>query len=1657
LGHNLQALGSADLSNMGGLITFADPKDLPEGASPRNWDVDYAVGAVFTRPGLTSVYSFTSTLIITGFSLHYGLAVFTYTGITPTVNEEFILSGFTDGLSFLNGQTVFVLSVTPTTFTANVIGSDITIVSGIFGNAVSLSGIFVGPNIGSLATGPSWNSPNNIFSSTGYASVATGVPSVVSVIPGSAVNSGTGTPWTTPGNITATGASVATVFSSSFFNAPHPDNIQTSAINLNIPSNVIVKGISISLAAQYSGSGTGNVILGLTSSGSPISTTLSFPVTSTMTTYIKGSSTYQWGTVLTPALVNGPNFGVTVTAGAVGSGANGTFSANSLVVTVYYATSTTSGVLLDQAFSFSLALTSGISGFGVSFLAYSSTTTSASLQLLQAGVPVGTPKIVQLTTTPGTVYSLGGPMDLWGSLWSAANVNSTLFGVQIEALGTGTTFIGDLDVITYITPALANFNYIGSYEQNNLFLQTLALDENGNLWKEDVTNTPGVLSLALTGLLPDTFAHGETMNNKEFLMFSDLTIGTDRPRLLDTDGNFYPVTQVGPGAPPAFQAAIGSVGGIIQLTSFAITSNVITFQYTGPQPSADAVYVLNIPSIAYLNGQAVIVLSSGLTPTQFEAAFQHPDVVSTPITGTATPSFSYGIVSITQFPPYSSTHPTPAGLGFLLSSAPGSQTPGNNVTVYYSVHSDPNPTDANLAAAMASGNAVFVEITGAVQGGFNFNGIWQVTSMGQGFYPGTSETLAFFTFTFTTTGHYPGVGIVGSQYRQTLATLTTSTPIPGLTAGSPITITGVTPSGWNNTWTIVEALNGGAYNITSTGFNYSTNTATYGWNFAGTTTTPPTVGNIVTIINCTNNAVFNGTFVIATVSGSFFTVTGIAAPPGILPGQTVETQGQATEFGTEFTFDPGEKFQGTTTNVIFGNGSGGNVAIIGGSQGSSIVPIGAGTRQAIVFFITESGNWTPASPPITFTVSSNANLLNVSSIPIGPPDVVARGIAITEAGQNGVPGANFYVIENPVVITIGTVTTTYTSTIIRNNIDTTAAFSFTDAVLLNSTEIDIQGRNLFNLIELGSPAWSVAYSSRMFYGMMLNKVDNFNNLSFDGGYLPNPTGTILPLGWGIHATNNEITLLTSPVTGQALYISNTTGSIQPVMGTITQTAFQDPYKVQIIRPNTLYSVRVACACLSGIRLGTLVIDLVDLSGGIFGNTYGSFSVPLTSMTTISSVFSGTLLIAPFANLKSLPATLVLRLRVINMGIGADVLVDRIEVFPTKFPFIRAQVYGSYIGKPESIDTSGDGGILDTSIQNAQTCTGAFILRDSLYLTKTSSLYITKDNPNSEPGGWSINEVSNRVGAIGIASYDTGEEWAIMACRNGIWATDGGQPKLFSLEIEQLYNAINWDAGNTIVLRNDIINRRILCAVPLPTGTDPVTGQATKTVQWLPHAPFNPKPTTPNVILMLNYEALGSFEELMSAIQVHATMFGTLASPDMRRKWSIWQIPTPYMGFVTRQNLNDVPLFICNGIDSSKIYQLDPMQRSDDGVAIYSLYTTYGFVNAAKSVTMPIFGMHQKRYTVLQLTAEGNGALLTKMYPNTLDARYPYTVPIGINLNNPVQDDYMRSINVKGNRAFIEVSTNAVGSWFELHKILLTGKQDAWSSISPTGGGNAGIV
>ncbi len=211
MGHNLAQLGTASLDTMGGLITLADARDIPEGASPRAIDVDFIVGSVFTRPGLESIYAYATTLEITGYSLlSAGVATFTYVGAEPTVNEGFLLSAFIGIFSVLNGQTVYVETVTSTTFTAFVTNGPVITASNLSGIAISTTGLFVGPNVG-IGSSTSWSNPTNISSSTSYASVSSGQTYSDTGVPTSGSNQSLTNGWSNPNNVGLTGASVASV------------------------------------------------------------------------------------------------------------------------------------------------------------------------------------------------------------------------------------------------------------------------------------------------------------------------------------------------------------------------------------------------------------------------------------------------------------------------------------------------------------------------------------------------------------------------------------------------------------------------------------------------------------------------------------------------------------------------------------------------------------------------------------------------------------------------------------------------------------------------------------------------------------------------------------------------------------------------------------------------------------------------------------------------------------------------------------------------------------------------------------------------------------------------------------------------------------------------------------------------------------------------------------------------------------------------------------------------------------------------------------------------------------------------------------------------------------------------------------------------------
>jgi hypothetical protein len=948
----------------------------------------------------------------------------------------------------------------------------------------------------------------------------------------------------------------------------------------------------------------------------------------------------------------------------------------------------------------------------------------------------------------------------------------------------------------------------------------------------------------------------------------------------------------------------------------------------------------------------------------------------------------------------------------LQSNGPGSSTPGNVYTIYYSDSTVAGP-DTDLVDAMNSGFPVYVYVSfndPYIPETTNF-GTVQVTSLGLGTPPGQPRQFYYFTFNvstveygFVNAGGHPGDTVT---YQRTLATMTTAVPVPGLIVGSRATITGSSVTEYDNIWLISQTLDSGAMVITLT--SVTSSVATYSYSLSSGVA--PAIGELVTVTGTTNaNGVLNVTNGVITGASGGSTGTFTVAVTAHDTSAAAES-GQATTAGTQFCFDPGFNELGTLTSPIYGAATGGILIFQGTEQ-----YISPGTRQGVVFFGTRNDAETQPSTPIVFTIPTNTSTLICSRIPIGPPDTAYRQISLTEPGQNGVPGGNFYTLDTPVTYTVNGISYTSTSFRIPNNTDTSISLTFRDSDLLAARRIDVQGEDLFNQVEIGNPAWDVAYAGRMFYGLTQQKVYNFLNLSFDGGYLPSTTQQ--PLGWSIAGTGGS--LIASPIFGNSYYVQNTTGSLAATLGLLTQSAYQDYYDVAIINPNIPYSVRVTARIPSGNTTGNLVIDLFSA-----GASVGMFPIPFASLSTTFQTLSGVLT----TGLAQVPSDLTYRIYGTNMGDGADYEIDRSEVFTTRQPVNSTLLLASYVANPEGVD--GVSGALDTNSENPQPCYGGVVMKDLLYLLKENSLYYTQDSSGDEPADWGVHEVSNKAGACGVNAYDSGEEWILMANRNGVYLFDGGEPQKVSQEIQQVWDALNWAAGKSIWVRNDVAARRFYIGVPLPTPNT-----------WLPNAPVNAAPTFPNVELMCSYQGSSTGSAIADADPVHKTFYGDILAEELERKWSIQQIPCPYADFITQQNGEDAPLLFCNGIGNSKVYILD--QTNDDGAEIPWSYFTYGFGSTKDVDKNPALGSGRKRWSLWRAKMVGAGTAIVKFYQDNIDAAVSTANTYSIALDQ-TGDLRGSSCNATGYNVYAEVSSGGIGSEIDLSIFNIAGTRDVFSA------------
>ena len=793
----------------------------------------------------------------------------------------------------------------------------------------------------------------------------------------------------------------------------------------------------------------------------------------------------------------------------------------------------------------------------------------------------------------------------------------------------------------------------------------------------------------------------------------------------------------------------------------------------------------------------------------------------------------------------------------------------------------------------------------------------------------------------------------GATQNGFLVTITTSAP-HGLFAGQSTTISGVGVSNFNGTFPVASVLG-------PTQFTYilgiSGLAASGGGTSASCSATIQTsaahgfaAGQLVTTAGVGVSG-YNGTFTIASVPDS-----------------------------THFTF--------TAAN--------GGLAASGGGTASAAGNISAGVHQVCVIFQTRQGYLTQPGPATSWTASGNKRVV-LTNIPVGPSNVVARILCFTGAG-----GASFFYVGNGASLFSGNM-------IVGDNTTATVTVDFSDAILLAATNVD----DLFRLIELAPNAGVLGYAQRLFWWGERNKMNNWANLGFDGGFT-GPNFPHYPLGWtpdpvwAPGGTDEE-----NFVVWGAAYAIVGNGTT-PMRGMMAQTAVSDRFGAQLIQAGTDYTIRARCARNATLAQGTLHIHLVSAAGGV--NTTG-LQLNVSQLTTSYVEYTAQLTVP----LATIPGDLLLQI----FADGTPTLngifyIDSIEIYPTAQPFNSSLVRASRVEDPESYD--GINGLLNVSENDGQAIRAAFKLRERLYFVKEHSIHVTQDDGTNEPALWSIAEVTRRVGTPSVRGVGIGEDWVVIAHRTGLYIFSGGEPVKISQEIQPTWNEINWQYGHTLWVTVDTKERRIFIGAPMGTATSPTR------------------------ILVLDYRDLDSASDIAGRPPVTITFTGRKTATDKTRKWSPWTIAANSAALLERTNGTALVALGAGtpgiGSPTGKIYQLNDAQFSDDGAAIPSYYTTHYFPERAVEQALQL-GAHRKLFSYLTMYVEGAGNLGLTSFINTPSApQAQQPLP----LSSPSTKDLELPINILGERVAFQVSTNQAGAWFRLQKFNPSVRVDPWAPV-----------
>lgn len=811
-----------------------------------------------------------------------------------------------------------------------------------------------------------------------------------------------------------------------------------------------------------------------------------------------------------------------------------------------------------------------------------------------------------------------------------------------------------------------------------------------------------------------------------------------------------------------------------------------------------------------------------------------------------------------------------------------------------------------------------------------YNGIFNILTVAA-----TGLSLTFYN---QTTGLSPGTS---GKVNLPAALCTTSAP-HGLLNGDYCVISGATPTSGgfnpNNAGTAVAFS--GDVDTDSTGFIVS-------W-VSGDEFTVGLIGQNIT------------------VNGVETTVASVTSPTSVM----VTTQLTANQSGVAYTAAILNPTNWQVIDVIDDENflysvatSPQLVTATANATGGTLNPGGqssVGVHQLVVMWLTRQGYISKPSPAGRF-VSAGGTKWIADDLPIGPANVVARVLGFTGSG-----GDNFFIIPASVTLPnpsgLLPAPVVIQSTIVPDNTSTSFTFDVPDNTLFAAVPIDQIGNDLFDQAVLGPVLGFFAYESRLACWGDYNKIENFLNLGFCGGYL---SGALTaPLGWDSAGNAGGILVNGGPwAAGQVWQITGDGTASQK--GLLTQPAFEDSFGDPIISPNTKYQIRL-WAKVSAINLpGDVIVSLTSVSTG-FSSTA---TVPITDISTAGAFTA----LVPFTleTPATIPPDLLLSVYEVNLSNVATVTLGENEIIFVEDPFRDNLSRWSYVENPEAIAlTTGNLGPEDDP--GPLRC---FSLQKNNCLLKTAGGVHEFSSNDDEPDDWPVNQITRSVGVMSVRGGDPGqfgsgdaaEDWDVSADPKGLYLFAGGDHWKISQEYDYWWKQINSAAFQTVWVKNDPSNRRIYIGAPI--------GEA----------------TTPNLILVVDYRELDTAVQIAGASPLHITLSGLMKSSDLTRKWTRWNLAMNTGELLMRPS-NQIEF--CLGGIYGNFYELDPDKLTDDDYGAIGggnsdglYYFTYGFVNHDQEQQLQL-GTGRKLARRLTMYNTGVGLAYFTPYVDSLNNPLP---------------------------------------------------------------------